>query len=168
MASWLGAIMDPLKSAGEMAKELVDIRDTVKFGNAVVELQAQIMAAQQAAFSAQEREAAMAEEIRDLKTRMAELEAWDAEKQRYELTDFGSGTFAYLLKPDMSSGEPEHRLCAACYQNGHKSILQFRYQTATRQGKYTCPACKTDVLLGVYSDPPVIRTRGPGRSWTDR
>ena len=103
MANWLGAIMDPLKSAGEMAKELVDIRDTVKFGNAVVELQAQIMAAQQAAFSAQEREAAMAEEIRNLKTRMAELETWDTEKQRYQLTDFGSGTFAYLLKPDISS-----------------------------------------------------------------
>ncbi len=168
MASWLGAIMDPLKSAGEMAKELVDIRDTVKFGNAVVELQTQILAAQQAAFSAQERETAMAEEIRDLKTRVADLETWDAEKQRYELTDFGSGTFAYLLKPNMSSGEPEHRLCAACYQKGHKSILQFRHQTATRQDKYACPVCKTDVLLGEYSEPQVIQTRRPGRSWTDR
>ncbi len=168
MASLIDSITNPLKTAGETAQKLISLRDTAKFGDAVIELQAQIMTAQQGALVAHQREAAMAEEIRNLKTRMAELEAWDAEKQRYELTDFGSGTFAYLLKPDMSSGEPEHRLCAACYQKGQKSILQFRYQTATRQDKYACPACKTDVLLGEYGDPPVVRTRGPGRSWTDR
>ena len=107
--------MDPLKSAGETAKGLVEIRDTVKFGNAIIELQAQIMAAQQGASAAQARETAMAEEIRDLKERMAELEAWETENQRYELTDFGGDTFAYALKPGVEPGEPLHRLYAACF-----------------------------------------------------
>ncbi len=168
MTNWADAIMSPLKSAGEMAQGLIEIRDTVKFGDAIIKLQAQIMAAQQGALAAHQREAAMAEEIRDLKTRMTELEAWDAEKQRYELTNFGRETFAYVLKPSMSGGEPSHRICPACYQKGHKSILQFRHQTATGQDKYACPACKTDFFFGEYSDPPVIKTRGRGRSWTDR
>ena len=168
MASLIDSITNPLKTAGETAQKLISLRDTAKFGDAIIELQAQIMTDRQGALAAHQREATMVEEIRDLKTRMAELEAWDAEKQRYKLTDFGSGTFAYALKPDMSGGEPEHRLCAACYQKGRKSILQFRHQTTTRQDKYACPACKTNVLLGEYNDPPVVRTRGPSRSWTDR
>lgn len=168
MTNWVSAILDPLKSAGETAKGLVDLRDSVKFGNAIVELQAQIMTAQQGAFSAQARETALAEEIGDLKKRMAELEAWEAEKQRYELTDFGGGTFAYLLKPDVETTEPPHRICAACYQNGHKSILQFQYQAATDQDKYACAACKTEFLFGVRGEPPVIRTNPRGGSWMGR
>ena len=39
----------------ETAKGLIEVRDTVKFGNAIVELQAQIMTAQQGAFTAQAR-----------------------------------------------------------------------------------------------------------------
>lgn len=164
MASLIDSITNPLKTAGETAQKLISLRDTAKFGDAVIELQAQIMAAQQGALAAHQREATMAEEIRDLKTRMAELEAWDAEKQRYKLTDFGGETFAYVLKPDMSSGEPSHRICAACYQKGHKSILQFRHQTGMGQDKYACPACKTDFLFGERGDLPVIQTHGPGYS----
>ena len=149
------------KTMLDMAKGLKDMNDASVRNRAVIELQEKILAAR-------EQQSALAERVSELEKEVASYETWDAEKQRYELTDFGSGTFAYLLKPDMSSGEPEHRLCAACYQKGHKSILQFRNQTATRQGKYACPTCNTDVLLGEYREPQVIRTRGPGRSWTDR
>ena len=167
MASLIDSVTNPLKTAGETAQKLISLRDTAKFGDAIIELQAQIMAAQHGALAAQEREAAMAEEIRGLKTRMAELEAWDTEKQRYELTDFGSGTFAYILKEGMESGEPPHRICAACYQKGHKSILQFQFKVATGQDKYTCPACKTEFDLGEYRNPPIIKPRGRRDPMTD-
>ncbi|MCH7889618.1 MAG: hypothetical protein IIA00_10135 [Proteobacteria bacterium] len=155
MNNWLSAIMDPLKSAGETAKGLIDIRDTVKFGNAVIELQAQIMDAQQGASAAQARESALAEEVRNLKARMAEFEAWDADKQRYKLHDFGGETFAYILKEGESNGEPAHRICAHCYQQGHRSILQFRLRNAFSQDVYDCPACKTEFHFGVGRDPPM-------------
>ena len=168
MANLLSAVLDPLKSAGDTAKGLVEIRDTAKFGGAIIELQAQILTAQQGALAAQEREATLAEEIRSLKEQVAKLEAWETEKQRYQLTDFGGGTFAYLLKPDMSESEPEHRICAACYEKRQKSILQFRGETAYQQDHYVCPACKTDFHFGERGNPPVIRTRGPrggGGTW---
>ena len=167
MANLLNAVLDPLKSAGNTAKTLVEIRDTAKFGGAIIELQAQILAAQQGALAAQDREAAMADEIRSLKKQVAELETWDAEKQRYQLTDFGGGTFAYLLKPSMGGSEPEHRICAACYEKGQKSVLQFSGQNTYQQDRYHCPACKTDFNFGVRGDPPALtrsrRTWGPYR-----
>ena len=154
MANFLSAVLDPLKSAGDTAKALVEIRDTAKFGSAIIELQAQILAAQHGALAAQEREATMAEEIRRLKEKMAKLEAWDTEKQRYQLTDFGGGTFAYLLKPDVGSSEPEHRICPACYQKGEKSILQFLHIVSTKQEKFTCPCCKTEFYFGATPPSP--------------
>ncbi len=142
------------KSILDMAKGLKDINDATVRNTAIIELQENILAAR-------EQHSALAEHVRDLENEVTGYETWDAEKQRYELTDFGSGTLAYALKPSMSRDEPPHRICAACYQKGHKSILQFRYQIATKQDKYACPVCRTDVLLGEYSEPQVILTRGP-------
>jgi hypothetical protein len=74
---------------------------------------------------------------------MTRLEAWDAEKQRYALTELSRGAFAYLVKPEARGTEPLHCLCAACYQNGKKAILQFlidQFGTA----HFTCPACRTE------------------------
>jgi hypothetical protein len=77
---------------------------------------------------------------------MAQLEAWETEKKRYQLTDYGRGTFAYALKPDAADGEPPHRVCANCYQHGQKSILQFSHSSDTRD-HFECAACKNGVAL---------------------
>ncbi len=111
-----------LKAAKDIAESLIGLRDTAKFQAAVVELQSKILSAQSDQF-------ALLERVRELEKKMAELEAWEAEKQRYALTDYGAGTFAYALKEEARKGEPPHRICAACYQNGHKSILQFDFRT---------------------------------------
>jgi hypothetical protein len=74
MSTWISAITSPLKTAGEIAQGLVNVRDQIKLGDTVIKLQAQILAAQQGASAAQAHETEMAEEIRGLKTRVAELE----------------------------------------------------------------------------------------------
>ena len=101
MAGWVDAIMLPLNAAGDVAKGLVDIRDTAKFKDAVIKLQAQILSAQQGALTAQARETQMAEEIRALKAHVAEIEAWAAQKERYELKELRPGVFVYALKSGM-------------------------------------------------------------------
>ncbi len=152
MTSLIDSITNPLKTAGETAQKLMSLRDTAKFGDAVIELQAQIMAAQQGALAAHQREATMAEEIRDLKSRMVELEAWDAEKQRYQLTELPPGVFVYRLKPDMQGSEPMHSICEKCYQNGKKSILHSR-------GKWSgvehlkCHSCDVGIDTGYSTEP---------------
>ena len=42
--------------------------------------------------------------LRDLEKQIADLEAWESEKKRYSLQEFGAGAFAYAV-------QSENRLC---------------------------------------------------------
>lgn len=152
MTGWFNSVMDPLKSAGSIAKELLEIRDLSKIGDIVIKLQSEILSAQQASFAAQARESEISDEIRALKAKLTEFEDWEAEKNRYQLTDFGSGTYAYRLKQEMANNEPIHRLCPNCFQKKIKSILQFRHRSSSEQDIYNCPNCEQCFDFGVQVD----------------
>ena len=136
-----------LKAAFDLAKGLKDLDDAARRNAAVIELQEKILGAQTA-------QAALIERIGELEKKVASFEAWDAQKQRYQLKDFGGSTFAYELKPEEVGGEPAHRICPNCYQQKHTSILQFQFRTGGGQDKYGCPACKTEFDLGFKSNSP--------------
>jgi hypothetical protein len=137
VVSGLGAI----KTAFDIAKGLKDISDVSVRNAAVIELQERILAAQQA-------QSALTERIRQLEEEVAGHKAWDAEKNRYKLTDYGGGTFAYELKESEANGEPAHKLCAKCYQGGQKSILQFEHVSSNQQKVYLCQSCNKQLFLG--------------------
>src|SRR6516225_5243620 len=147
MPNWVEGILSPLKTASGLVQEAIQVRDTVKFGEVIIGLQAQILAAQQGAMSAAER-------MRELEAQVASFEAWDAEKQRYQLVDFGGGTFAYQLKQDETRGEPMHRLCPTCFEKRQRSILQSRGQNAFRQDMYECLSCGGHFVFGPRHEPP--------------
>ena len=153
MASEILAGFGAFKAMLDIAKGLKDISDATIRNAVAIELQEKILIAQ-------EEQSALIERVRELEIQVAEFETWDAEKQRYELTDFGGGTLAYVLKPSVTGVEPPHRICPACYQSGHKSILQSSGPVATGQKKYACPACKTDFFFGEYKS-QVTPVRGP-------
>jgi hypothetical protein len=52
MANFVEGILSPLKTASSLLQEAIEVHDSVKFGDVVVKLQAQIMAAQQGALAA--------------------------------------------------------------------------------------------------------------------
>ena len=103
--------------------------------------------------SAQADQTELAETVGALKARVAELEAWDADKKRYKLTDLGGGMTAYSLKEGMENGEPPHHLCAACYNEGHKSIMQKEDRTPGRCQVLVCHRCGSDLYLSGIRDP---------------
>jgi len=150
MAAEFLAGLSAVKTAFDIAKGLKEINDTATRNAAVIELQEHILTAQQA-------QAALVDCIRDLEKEVAGFEAWKAEKQRYKLVDYGGGTFAYELKPEAADGEPGHRICAACYQKGHKSILQFDFRTQNSQDRYECPGCQATFDLGTTQSRPMPR-----------
>src|SRR5580700_4098699 len=92
-----------LKTAFDIAKGLKDIDDAARRNAAVIELQEKIISAQQS-------HSALVERVHDLEGEVAGFEKWEAEKQRYTLTDFGGNSFAYALKPETANGEPPHRI----------------------------------------------------------
>ena len=132
------------KAMFDMAKALKDINDATIRNGAVIELQEQILGAQVA-------QAALLERVSYLEAEMGRLEAWNAEKQRYELKRLTSGALVYSLKADESNAEPPHDICAACYQRGKKFHLQKVPQTAASAHLMIppmsrCPECKSDIV----------------------
>lgn len=155
--SAIAAALSALKGAKDIAESMVALRDTAAFQGKLIEFQSKIIDANNAAFAAQEERAAMLERVGDLEKEVANLKAWDAEKQRYQMQQVWPGATTYVLKEDAKGPEPIHWLCAACYQAGEKGVLQLTEKSADSAGRlrgWGCPRCKAliyaryDVLPG--------------------
>jgi len=156
MVAEIFAGLSSLKTALDLAKGLKDIDDAARRNAAVIELQEKILAAQEA-------QSTLIQRVHELEGEVARVKAWEAQKQRYELKDFGGGTFAYELRVDEARREPAHRICPACYESGDRSILQFRGQNAFSQDMYFCPLCEQTFNFGT-KQPPRQPNR-PTPSW---
>jgi hypothetical protein len=98
----LGAI----KTAFDMAKALESIHESVARDRAVIDLQKEILAAQQAQF-------ALVERVRDLEKQVTTFENWDAEKQRYQMKDFGGGGRSPMRLKVAQKMESRPTICVA-------------------------------------------------------
>jgi hypothetical protein len=131
-----------LKTAFDIAKGLKDIDDATRRNAAVIELQEKILAAREA-------QSALLDRVSELEEKVASFEKWDTEKERYELKQLipAAPTFAYALKSIAQPPETFHCICATCYQNRVKSILQFSRTALIGSDEkiLACPVCKTEV-----------------------
>lgn len=148
----IASVAGSLKTAGEIAKAMLDVRDAQAIQAKVIELNGIILTAQGSALAAQTSQAAMLKQISDLEHRLVELEHWAAEKERYALKDYGCQTFARELKAGMEYGEPPHRICARCYDDGKKSLLQHRHHNRGQE-VMECKTCG-NVALGSPGELP--------------
>lgn len=153
-----------LQTAGQIAKGIVDVRDTVLVQQKVIELQGVIIAAQQSAVTAQSEQAALIKAVGELEAQVAKLKAWEAEKQRYQLTELPPGIFVRSLKPEMANGEPPHTLCEKCYQDGVPSVLH-RSEAVNGRHHLRCTRCGADHTVGHFVAP---QARRDGGSWMAR
>ncbi len=151
MAAFASAFAS-LKAAGEIAKALISLRDTATFQTQVIELNGQILSAQASALAAQAEQSTLLELKRDLEKEVADLKAWDAEKQKYHLVDLRinvapghGGALAYALKEQASSSEPIHFLCPNCYEDGRKSILQEEKRVPGMVDILWCNCCSAEI-----------------------
>jgi hypothetical protein len=141
--STIAALFGSLSAAKDIAGGFMGVRDKTVVQEKVIELQGAILMAQQSAFGAQTEIAARDARIRELEAELFALRTWEAEKQRYRLTEVAHGSFAYLLKPEIQGEEPLHCLCSSCYQAGKKSILNC-FLDSIGQTHFDCPLCKTE------------------------
>jgi hypothetical protein len=147
MVAEVFAGLGALKTAFDIAKGLKDIDDATRRNAAVIELQEKILAAQQS-------QSSLIETARELEKEVVQLKAWEADKQRYELTALSTGIVAYALKPSMSNGEPAHYLCANCFASGKKSYLQ-QHIRGQYYDKFKCQGCGDE--LGIDKGNPPSR-----------
>jgi hypothetical protein len=157
----IAAAVSSLKAAGDMAKALVGIRDGAILNQKVIELQGVILAAQSDALAAQSDQFALLERVRELEADVARLKTWNAEKERYVLTEIGTGAFAYLIKPARRGAEPVHCICVQCYEAGRKATLQLKSNTYGCV-ILECPGCKNEVVASEdHSNYPFKRNYAP-------
>jgi hypothetical protein len=150
MVVGIGEAYGALKVAFDIAKGIKDISDKVALNNAVIELQGKILEAQAATLSSADREREFEEKITDLKRQLSVYQDWDEIAADYVLMDYGGNTYAYqfVVDPSETSDAP-HRICANCFNQRKKSILQFRLQDANQRDHYKCHSCGAEVAFGV-------------------
>jgi hypothetical protein len=150
----IGVVATSLNTAINIAKAMVDVRDATAFQGKVFELQRAIIDAQQSVFAANAERSSLIEELREAKGQIVRLEAWEAERQRYELKDVGRGSLAYVVKESVRGAEPPHQICANCYQIGHKRILQPRVSGFGKE--LFCSDCEATLSIGSVDFGPAL------------
>lgn len=138
----------------DLGKKFLEVKDAAAHNQLVVDFTRQIMDAQQ-------HEATLLERIRELEGRVMKFENWQAEKQRYELTDVGRGAMAYRLKESMSNGQPPHDICANCYEDHRKSILRRENWQPMRARVLVCHDCGSVLYLEGQPHPDHAKMRPP-------
>ncbi|MGD0419802.1 MAG: hypothetical protein ABSA68_09550 [Xanthobacteraceae bacterium] len=141
-AAEIAAAVTGIRSALDIAKAMVGLRDAEAFRAKSIELQSIVLEALNKAIEARESYAAQADRVRALEAEVADLKAWGGEKEKYELKPNFGGGVAYMLKPDARGTEPPHWLCPQCYANGKKGFLLPADHTGGIHRTYTCSECK--------------------------
>lgn len=159
----VSGMVGTLKTAFDIGKTVKEINDISQVRDKVIEMQDFILSAQSSAMTAQTQLYELLQENAELKQKASAVDEWNKQAARYQLKDYGGGTFAYELTPEHAQGEPLHRLCTVCFQNKRKSILHFSHVTALKQDLYKCMPCNTEQVFGV-SHPVRIERRG-GSEW---
>ena len=130
------------KSMLDIIKSMKDMNDAVKRNSAIYDLGEQVI-------SAQTRYVEAVEEIRALEKKLAEFEAWDREKQRYDLKNVGWGAFAYMLKPAERGKVPPHWVCTNCFDDRRVAVTIQLIFVKGRGQVWTCPSCKSTIDPGI-------------------
>ena len=143
----IAGVLSSLKAAKDIAETMIGLRDAAAFQAKAIDFQSKILDSMSSAIAAQEERAALLEKVRDLEKEVASFEAWDAEKERYELKDAGNGTRAYMLKTQASSAEPPHWICPKCFHDRKISILQPETRFPGTGRYLVCSCCGTEIIV---------------------
>ena len=124
MYAEISAAIQSVASLNEILRATKELRDRNDLVAAVSQVNEKLMLANGVALESQEKQAALSNEVRELQSKLAELERWETEIQRYEMHRFATGALAYRLKPSTEQGEPTHFLCPDCVSNRKATKLQ--------------------------------------------
>ena len=139
MYTEITAAIQSTKTAIDLVKAARGLSNYSELLTAVTAVQIKLTDAIASELASQEKQAALAERVRELEKQIAEIEDWKSQIQRYALFQFTTGALAYALKPGQENDEPMHHLCTACMDKKKKTTLQ-------PHGCFLfCPECKRDI-----------------------
>lgn len=135
------AAISGFKTVIDIAKSIAAISKDAEVNTKVIDLQTVILEVQGNLLSMQNDYSRLLQEKQTLEQSLADKQAWEDAKRRYELRQLGENTYAYALRGEFQQEEPAHLLCPNCFSNEHKSILQMHHRQGPEQ-YFHCHACK--------------------------
>ncbi|MEN6630452.1 MAG: hypothetical protein ABFC42_12500 [Sulfuricella sp.] len=131
------------KAALDIAKGIFALKTEVERNQAVIDIQRNVIEAQNALSTAEREYSASLKRIEALEQEIVRLKDWSGEMERYEARNVSRGAIAYVLKPGMENGEQPHWLCAKCFTDRRKSFLQPKGGAGpvTGEVRFGCDTC---------------------------
>jgi hypothetical protein len=144
MAIEFSAAQKLIREIAATVKRLGETRDEFKLNEISIRLQRLIIDLQNEITLVQSGYQTVLRAQDDLKKKLSERERWEEISSRYRLERVGTVLFSFVYVPDdaQPSMEPTHWLCAHCFEQKKKSILQY-----AGMNKYQCPSCKTEFAI---------------------
>ena len=136
-----------LKAATDISKSILGIKTTSEVQSKVIELQSALLEAQKSALSATTAQFELQEKVKDLETQLKAVGDWENQKRRYALiAPWRGAAQAYALKRAYAKGEEPHLLCANCFHNAKRVILNpIKKDSLVLM---FCPSCKATLDTG--------------------
>lgn len=157
----IATMVTSTRAAYDIAKGISSLKSDVERNESVAKVLEILLSVQSDALEMKEKHHLFLEEISDLKKQIMEFEKWSETEKQYELKELASGVLAYALKQTDESSNPFHLLCAKCYNDRKKSILQ-RVSKTMAGVKYICHTCKSEILDHSQETPPSSSYPGRG------
>lgn len=151
MIAEIAAGVTAIARTKDLLEAVKSITDQAKRDVALFEIRDQIGILQDCLAGAREKIDSLSEEKRDLKKQLAEIDEWNAEKSKYQLTKIRDGLFLPSYTPSDGDPTPAHWACPNCFSRKHVSILQ---EIHSRTSDYSCPAKECGFVMSPKEIPP--------------
>lgn len=125
ITSALGMVNSGLNGAKTAVGLAKDLRETVnKPDPDVLALRQKVAELQVEIITNKEAYLAVYDALLDLQRKAEQAEKFQLDAARYKMTQTDMGAVVYSLRPECAEGEPPHEICASCFGNDIKSVLQ--------------------------------------------
>lgn len=150
--STVSSAWESVKVATGIGKALMDLKVEGEIRAKVIAMNNALLDAQQRMFDAHLSHAEMLERMRKLESDLAKYQDWEQERKRYQLHQTEAGGLVYRIKPEAQGSEPVHDICAKCYEDGIKSLMQSA-PDANWHLMVACHRCNSQVKVKRYQIP---------------
>lgn len=145
----IAAALNSMKIAADMTTAIVAIKTDADLAQKHNDLLRKVSDAYMALILGSQTANALAEENRQLRQQLADTNQWLTDSKRYALHQITGGLIVYALKETDSHGDIAHWLCANCYGDKKKSILQKTKKGLVLSIQY--PHCGLEQSTGYQS-----------------
>lgn len=151
IGSEVSAALASLKAAFDILKGMNSLNIDVSVKQQTTELLSSLIAVQSGMLSLQTEYQKLLESNEDLRQQIVQSEQWEETESHYDLRKTTLGGIVRAPNAKHPRPDPLYWLCANCFENKKKSILQK--SSWGDHDPLFCPSCKIVIHLGIEERP---------------